>query len=71
MKKRKVLGLGTLALAGVLAFTACGGVKDEDGKAWAEENGYVKATIVVNLKYSNALETIETALPEFKYKDAD
>ena len=44
MKKNKVVGLGTLALAGVLAFTGCGGIKDEEGKAWAEENGYVKDT---------------------------
>ena len=43
MKKNKILGLGTLAMAGVLAFTGCS-VSDEDGKAWAEENGYVKDT---------------------------
>lgn len=44
MKKVKVLGLGTLALASVLAFTGCGcSVSEEKGKAWAEENGYVKA----------------------------
>ena len=38
---KKILSLGTLALAGVLAFAGCS-IKDEDGKAWAEENGYVK-----------------------------
>lgn len=42
MKKEKILGLGTLALAGVVGFTGCS-VSNEDGKAWAEQHGYVKA----------------------------
>ena len=37
---KKVLGLSTLALAGVLTFTGCA-ISEEDGKAWAKENGYV------------------------------
>ena len=38
---KKIIGLSTLALAGVLAFTGCS-ISEEQGKAWAEENGYVK-----------------------------
>ena len=39
---KKVLGLSVVALAGVLAFTGCGKISDKEGKAWAEENGYIK-----------------------------
>lgn len=39
---KKILGLSTLVLVGALAFSGCS-ISDEDGKAWAEENGYVKS----------------------------
>lgn len=45
---KKILGLSTLALAGVLAFTGCscgkdGGMTEEEALKYAEEQGYVKA----------------------------
>ena len=44
MKKRKVLtGALALTMLGGVALTSGCSVSDKDGKAWAEENGYVKA----------------------------
>ena len=41
---KKVLGLGTLALAGVLAVTGCSkGMTEEEALKYAQEQGYVKA----------------------------
>jgi len=39
---KKILGLSTLALASVLAFTGCNKISLEEGNKWAEENGYIK-----------------------------
>ena len=41
---KKVLGLGTLALAGVLAVTGCSkGMTEEEALKYAQDQGYVKA----------------------------
>jgi len=42
---KKILGLGTLALAGVLAFTGCGksdGMTEEEAIQYAKDQGYTK-----------------------------
>jgi len=39
---RKIFKLSTLLLSGLLVFTGCSKMDEEEGKKWALENGYVK-----------------------------
>ncbi len=43
MKKGLKIGAASLAALMMFGVAGCGKVSDKDGKAWAEENGYVKA----------------------------
>lgn len=61
MKKSKILtGALALTMLGGAALTTGCSVSDEDGKAWAEQNGYVKAEDY-NIDVENDADTSATA----------